>query len=101
VTKLFGIYSSSFVYTNNVITKGEILMNRMYHFNFKLRELLERRGMTQKELASKTGIREATISEMVNDSRSVYNKTHIVKVMDALNVTDLNEILELHVIEKD
>jgi putative transcriptional regulator len=76
-------------------------MNRMYHFNFKLRELLERRGMTQKELASKTGIREATISEMVNDSRSVYNKTHIVKVMDALNVTDLNEILELHVIEKD
>jgi putative transcriptional regulator len=76
------------------------MSNRLYHFNFKLRELLERRGMTQKELAELTGIREATISEMVNDSRSVYNKTHIVKVMDALNVTDLNEILELHVIEK-
>jgi putative transcriptional regulator len=74
--------------------------NRLYHFNFKLRELLERRGMSQKELAEKTGLREATISEMVNDSRSVFNKTHLVKVMDALNVTDLNELLELHVIEK-
>jgi putative transcriptional regulator len=75
-------------------------MKRMYHFEFKLRELLERKGMTQKELASITGIREATISEMVNDSRSVYNKTHLVKVMDALNVLELSDILELHVIEK-
>jgi putative transcriptional regulator len=76
-------------------------LKRNYYFNFKLKELLERRGMSQKELSQKTGIREATISEMVNDSRSVYNKTHLVKVMDALNVTDLNDLLELIVLENE
>jgi putative transcriptional regulator len=74
--------------------------NNLYHFNFKLREVLKRKGVTQKELAEMTGLREATISEMVNDSRSVYNKDHIVRVMDALHVEDLNEILELIVIKK-
>jgi putative transcriptional regulator len=88
---------------NNEKTKGLVRMetNNLYHFNFKLREILKRKGVTQKELAEMTGIREATISEMVNDSRSVYNKEHIVKVMDALHIEDLNDILELIVIKKD
>lgn len=76
-------------------------MKRFYNFNFKLKDVLERKGMTQKELSEITGIREATISEMVNDSRSVYNKQHMFKVMDALNITDLEEILELQVFEKN
>jgi transcriptional regulator with XRE-family HTH domain len=85
---------------NNVKREGLNNMKRTYIFNFKLKELLERRGMTQKELSALTGIREATISEMVNDSRSVYNKVNLSKVMDALNVLELSDILELIVTEK-
>lgn len=68
-----------------------------YNFKFKLKDLLDSRGMTQKELAELTGLREATISEMINDSRSVYNKVHIIKVMDALNITELEKIIEMEV----
>jgi putative transcriptional regulator len=64
-------------------------------FRVKLRQVLERKGVTQKELAKKTGLREATISELINDLRSGYTKSHILKIMEALNLTDLSEILEV------
>ena len=74
-------------------------LKRTYHFEFKLDSLLEQKGVTQVELSQMTGIRPATISEMVHDVRSTYNKIHLVKVMDALNVIDLNDILQLHIQE--
>lgn len=67
--------------------------NRRYHFYVCLKKVLEDKGMTQKELAEITGIREATISEIANNSRNVVNKVHLGKIMDALNLTDLNDIL--------
>lgn len=73
---------------------------RQYIFRFKLKEVLEQKRITQKELAEMTGIREATISDMSNDTRSVYNKKHIAKIMDVLDLTELDEILELIVIDK-
>ena len=75
-------------------------MERVYVFNLKLKEVLERKGISQKELSRMTGIREGTISELVNDSRSVYNKKHLITIMQALNIVDLNDILELRVIDK-
>lgn len=69
-------------------------------FRLKLREVLERRGIQQKELARMTGLREATISELVNDTRGAYNKKHLIVIMTALGITDLNDILELIVIDK-
>jgi transcriptional regulator with XRE-family HTH domain len=61
----------------------------------KLRQVLERKGVSQKELASQTGLREATISEIINDTRSAYNKKHLLKIMEALRITDITEILEV------
>ena len=75
-------------------------MERVYIFRLKLKEVLEKRGVSQKELSRMTGIREGTISELANDSRSVYNKKHLIKIMDALNIVELSDILELRVIEK-
>jgi putative transcriptional regulator len=72
----------------------------IYHFNFKLREVLRRKGISQKELSQLTGLREATISELVNDSRSVYNKEHLSKIMEVLKLEDLSELLEIIVIRK-
>lgn len=75
-------------------------MKKIYKFEFKLKDLLDRKGITQKELAEITGIREATISEMSNDSRTVYNKKHLIKIMETLNVTDIRELLDIVIIEK-
>lgn len=63
-----------------------------------LKEVLEKRNITQKELATLTNMREATISEIVRDSRTTYNKEHLSKIMEILEITDLNEILKVEVI---
>jgi transcriptional regulator with XRE-family HTH domain len=68
-------------------------MKRRFYFHIKLREILTHKGITQKELAEMTNIREATISEIANNSRNVINKIHLAKIMDALNVTKLEDIL--------
>jgi len=68
---------------------------RHYKFRLKIKDLLADRGMSQSELAEITGLRRATISEMAQNSRTVINKVHLAKVMDALDVNDLAEILEL------
>lgn len=75
-------------------------MKRTYRFKLKIREVLEKRGMTQTELAQLTGLRGAAISEMANGSRTVINKSHLGKIMDALDITDLNEILEVKIEEE-
>lgn len=75
-------------------------MRRKYHFRLKLKRLLEERNITQKELAEMTGIREATISEIANNSRTVINKSHLSKIMNALNLTKLEDILDLKIEEE-
>ncbi|AHJ87447.1 putative XRE family transcriptional regulator [Bacillus phage Bp8p-C] len=70
-------------------------MKRTYIFRLKIKDVLEERGMDQKELANLTGLRAAAISEMANNRRTVLNKAHLSKIMDALNITRLEDILEL------
>jgi putative transcriptional regulator len=67
---------------------------RLY-FHLKLKEILENKGILQKEIAQMTGLREATISELINDTRSAYNKKHLLIIMEVLKISDLNEILEV------
>ncbi|QIW88790.1 transcriptional regulator [Bacillus phage P59] len=73
---------------------------RIYNFRLKIKEALEKAGMTQKDLARETGLREATISEMSQNARTVINKVHLAKIMDALDITELSDILELNVEEQ-
>ncbi|AMB18776.1 XRE-family transcriptional regulator [Bacillus phage Eldridge] len=68
---------------------------RKYEFKLKIKQLLAEKGLSQAELAEMTGLRRATISEMSRNSRSVLNKVHVAKVMDALDVNELDQILEL------
>jgi putative transcriptional regulator len=74
---------------------------REYIWRIKLGEILASRGITQTEFAKKTGLRQATISELANNTRTIINKNHLSIVMDALNLVDMNDIIELRVIEKD
>ncbi|WP_342540966.1 helix-turn-helix transcriptional regulator [Heyndrickxia sp. FSL K6-6286] len=64
--------------------------------NIKLDELLKKEGLTQKQLHEMTGIRTAAISELFNNQRKSINREHIEKIATALNIKDINEIIELH-----
>lgn len=59
----------------------------------KLRSLLERRSMTQSELAKRTGIRPSTISDLCNNNADfikIDNLNHILKTLKC----GLNDVLE-------
>lgn len=64
--------------------------------NIKLKKLLKEKNVTQKELAEKTGLREATISEIANNARTTINKEQIIAIMKALGVKELDKIIELN-----
>ena len=66
-----------------------------YHVHVRLKEVLEERGIKQKELAELTGIRESTISDIVRGSRTVINFEHLGKIAEALKIEDIREIVEL------
>ncbi|MEQ6353920.1 helix-turn-helix transcriptional regulator [Lysinibacillus sp. M3] len=61
----------------------------------KLKKILTDRGITQKELSKKTGLRQNAISEMVNNQRSTINREQLAVICKVLEITDMNEIFEL------
>lgn len=77
------------------IKKGNKRMK--YAIKMRLKELLNERGITQKELSEKTGIRESTISEICRNSKTVMNFKHIVKIAEVLEIQDIREIIDLKV----
>lgn len=64
-------------------------------FVTKLDDALKARGLTQGKLATLTGLRPTTISEIVNSSRLAITKTHIACIMVALRITDIREIIDI------
>ncbi len=61
----------------------------------KLKEVLEKRGLNQMQLAEMSGVRRPSISELATGARTTINKQHLLKIMEALNITDITEILEV------
>ena len=49
--------------------------------------------MTQKELSELTGIREGTISSIARASKRSISYEYLVKIANALNITDINELM--------
>jgi putative transcriptional regulator len=60
----------------------------------RLREILKEKGMTQMQLAEKTGIPQGTISRYYGDKIDRLDKNSLEKFCDALNV-DLVDLLVL------
>lgn len=60
-----------------------------------LKQILDSRGLTQKDLALSTGIREATISKLCRNTLKRYPKDVLEKIMNSLNITDVNELLTI------
>lgn len=61
--------------------------------NIKLRSLLERRGMTQSELAKRTEIRPSTISDLCNNNADFIKLDYLNHILMTLKC-DLNDVLE-------
>lgn len=62
----------------------------MIHIN--LRSLLERRNMTQAELAKLTGIRPSTICDLCNNNADFIKLDYLNRILKALKC-GLNEVL--------
>jgi len=59
-----------------------------------LEKLLERKGMSQRELSKRTGIRYPSINEMVNNKTSRLPIENLEKICDVLEC-DISELLIL------
>lgn len=66
----------------------------------KIGELLKARGLSLKDLSDLTGIRMASISELLNMKRSAINTSHIVAIAIVLRITDLSEMFEIKMLDE-
>ncbi|MCD8322353.1 MAG: helix-turn-helix transcriptional regulator [Oscillospiraceae bacterium] len=66
-----------------------------YVIRIRLKDLLDERGIKQKQLAAMTDIRESTISDICRGTRTVMNFEHIAKIAEALQIDDVRDIIEL------
>lgn len=65
-----------------------------YQVKLKVKEILEERKITQKKLAEVSGICESTISDIVRGTRTVINFEHLSKIAEALEITDIRELID-------
>lgn len=59
---------------------------------------IKKLGISQKDFATLSGLREATVSQLVNNKYDRIQLSHLLTVMNTLKINDFNEIL---VIEKE
>lgn len=81
------------------IKRGQDAVDALYADPYvivlKLRYQLNKRNMTQKELAELTSIRPNAISALARGYVDRLNLDHLERIADALDITDINELIEL------
>jgi len=65
-----------------------------YTVRLKVKQLLEKRKITQKDLARETGLRENTISEICRGTKTVINFEHLSKIAEVLKVKDIRDLID-------
>ncbi len=79
--------------TNSIVIEA---LNKFPHkINIKLGEILRDRGLTQGDLHRLTGLRVATINELVNFKKKSLTVAHLVSIMIALRITDIRDLFEI------
>lgn len=84
----------SCIYDSITLSGDELTMKKKYVVRLKVKEALENRQLSQKKLAELSGIRESTISDIVRGTRTVINFEHLSKIAEALEVTDIRELID-------
>ena len=69
-------------------------MKKKYVVKLKVKDALDKRELSQKRLAEMSGTRESTISDIVRGTRTVINFEHLSKIAEALEITDIRELID-------
>ncbi len=59
-----------------------------------LREYIEEKGIAISYIHEKTGIRYATIHDIISGKNTRINIKHLDKIMEAINISDMNLVLK-------
>lgn len=66
-------------------------------YYFKLADRMKERNLTVRKLAELSGLRLATISDLMLGKKNSINLHHLTLLMSALRIHDINEIVEIHI----
>ena len=69
-------------------------MKKKYVVKLKVKDAFDKRELSQKKLAEMSGIRESTSSDIVRGTRTVINFEHLSKIAEALEITDIRELID-------
>lgn len=67
----------------------------MKKIKLQLNQLMHKHNLSITQLHIKTGIRRATLSELANERRQRIQFEHLEKIVNALNIQDMNELLSI------
>jgi DNA-binding Xre family transcriptional regulator len=60
----------------------------------KIHSLIEKRGISLRELSRRSDVRHPTLSELANQKRENINFSQMERIADACEVTDIREIID-------
>lgn len=67
----------------------------MKKVQLQLNQLMHKHRLSITQLHIKTGIRRATLSELANGRRQRIQFEHLDKIVNALNIKDMNELFQI------
>lgn len=67
------------------------------HYQFKIDDLLDLRGLTQRDLSHLTGLPLGSVSDWVSGKSNSINKTQLIALMYALRVDNVSDLFEVHI----
>ncbi len=68
---------------------------------FHIKELAQKHGLTQAELAMQAAIEPARLSELANGKRKQLELSYITKIAEELDITDINEIMSIEYVDEE
>lgn len=66
----------------------------MYLVDINLKEILVKKNLSERELARRTGIRQATINSMCNNEVKLVSLKNVAVICEELNI-DIDELLQI------
>lgn len=79
------------------IAFDQLFKSNDIYCKFKLADRMKDRGLTVRKLAELSGLRLATISELMNGKKGLVNLQHIAVLMLVLGLSDINDIVEIYI----
>lgn len=78
---------------------GETFEELNICYKFKLADRMAERNLTVRKLSALTGLRLATISDLMTGKKGALNLSHIALLMLVLRIADINDLIEIYIPE--